>query len=61
MGSRIMVSIGKGNQIYLDLQVTNYSVIPKVGSSSFAYWYHLGNGIRYGLAQSDPIKQRSLY
>ena len=56
-----MVSIGKGNQIYLDLQVTNYSVIPKVGSSSFAYWYHLGNGIRYGLAQSDPIKQRSLY
>ncbi len=30
-------------------------------SSSFAYCYHLVNGIRLGLAQSDPIKRRLLY
>jgi hypothetical protein len=26
-----------------------------------SYCYHSINGIRYGLAQSDPIKQRLLY
>jgi hypothetical protein len=40
-----------------NLQVSNDSVIPNMGWSSFAHWYHLVNGIIYGLAQSDPIKQ----
>jgi len=31
MGSPIMVSIRYWNQIYPDLQVTNYSVLPKIG------------------------------
>jgi hypothetical protein len=26
----------------------------------FGYWYHSVNGINFGLAQSDPIKQRPL-
>jgi hypothetical protein len=38
--------------MYLDLQVPNYSVLPKVSCSSFAYKYHSVNGISYGLAQS---------
>ncbi len=46
-----MVSIGKWNLIYPNLQVQNYSYI---GWSSFAYWNHLVNGISYGLAKSDP-------
>ncbi len=56
MGSRIMVQIGLWNQIYPDLQVPNYSVIPNIGLSSFTYEYYLVNGICYGLTQSDPIK-----
>jgi hypothetical protein len=27
----------------------------------FVYWYHSDKGINYGLAQSNPIKQRPLY
>ncbi len=38
-----------------------YSEIPNIGWSSFTYWYHLVNGICYGLAQSDPIKRLLQY
>jgi hypothetical protein len=43
------------------LQLPNYSLIPKVGCNSFAYKYHLVNGISLGLAQSDSFKWRPLY
>ncbi len=45
----------------VDWLVSNYSFIPNTGRSSFSYCYHLVNGISYGLAQSDPIKQHPLY
>jgi hypothetical protein len=42
-----------------NLQVSNDSVIPNMVCSSFAYWYHLVNGISYGLAQNDLINEAS--
>jgi hypothetical protein len=45
------------NQIY---QSQNSQLHLMYVSSSFAYWYHLGNGITLGLAQSDLIKRLPL-
>ncbi len=61
MWAQIMVSIGYWNQIYPDVKVPSYSVIPNIGWSSFTYEYHSVNGISYGLAQRDPIKWQPLY
>ncbi len=41
MGSWIMGSIGWWDKIYPDWQAPNYSFIPDVYSSSFAFYYHL--------------------
>ncbi len=49
------------NQIYPELQVPNYSVIPNVNLSSLFCKFHSVNGISYGLAQSDPIRMGPLY
>ena len=39
MGSQIMISIGYWNQMCPDWKVTNYTFIPKVRLSQFAYCY----------------------
>jgi hypothetical protein len=56
MGSQIMNGINRLLESdYPDLQVPNYSLIPKVGCYSFAYKYLLVNWICYGMAQRDPF------
>jgi hypothetical protein len=59
MGSQPKGSISYWNQIETDLPVLNCYYIMYV-PSSFAYCYHSVDGIRSGLAQSDPFKRRLL-
>jgi hypothetical protein len=61
----IMISMGGWNQIYPDLQVPNYYVIPYISLKLICLLVSFiqlqSNWISYGLAYSDPIKQRPLY
>ncbi len=55
--------MGEWKQIFFQIyksQIT-LSYLMYLGWSSFAYQYHSVNGINYGLAKSDPIKQLPLY
>ena len=53
-----MVNGIKLNQIY-QYQITLFYLM--CVSSSFAYKYHLVNGVSLGLAESDPTNWRLLY
>ena len=57
-----MGSLGYLYQIKPDLPFPKYSFKPILcdWTGSFAYFYHLVNGIILGVAQSDPKKQRLL-
>ncbi len=46
--------------MYLDLQVPNYSFLPNIRLSSFAYYYQSVIVISLSLPLSDSIKQPSL-